>query len=135
MATKWYTTLLLENQLLFLVLEKLYMFTFGDSSSCNNRQEGQQIKEEDSPLFVKLCRKYFGCLSHHHEGEGQQIEEHKMDTPFVELSRDYFRRYDQKQPRALIAEEVKHFTDLLRYFFLQSNERKEEWKNSLFIAL
>ncbi|XP_059435364.1 UPF0481 protein At3g47200-like [Corylus avellana] len=75
--------ILLENQLPFFVLEELYMFALGEV-------EGQQIKEhkledlkkEDSPLFVKLSRNCFGCLSHHQEG--QQIKEHKEDTPFVE---------------------------------------------------
>ncbi|XP_059439755.1 UPF0481 protein At3g47200-like [Corylus avellana] len=88
--------IILENQLPFFVLEELYRFALGDSSSCNNRE---QIKED-----LK-----------------------KEDSPFVELSRKYFRRYVQQQP--LNVEEVKHFTDLLRYFFCPSKKHMEEWRN------
>jgi hypothetical protein len=87
--------ILLENQLPFFVLEKLYMFAFNDSSGCNHSEEGKQIDEHKEHLKVD-------------------------DAPFVKLSRNYFPDYDQlgigdeviKKP---IGEEVKHFTDLLRY--------------------
>ena len=86
-----YDLILLENQLPFFVLEKLYMFAFNDFSGCN------------------------------HCGEGKQIEEHKKDlkkedAPFVTLSRKYFSHFDQRK-HSIIGEEVKHLTDLLRYLF------------------
>jgi hypothetical protein len=68
--------ILLENQLPFFILEKLYMLAFGlnDSSSFN----------------------------------------HGEKKDFGKLSRNYFKDYDQ-QPDSIIGEEVKHFTDLVRF--------------------
>ena len=83
--------ILLENQLPFFVIEKLYMFAFNDSSGCNHREEGKQMEEHKKDLK-------------------------KEDAPFVKLSRNYFGRYDNdEEPKSIIGEEVKHFTDLLRY--------------------
>ncbi|XP_059439909.1 UPF0481 protein At3g47200-like [Corylus avellana] len=78
--------MLLENQLPFFILEKLYMLAFdlNDSSSFN-----------------------------HHE-EDKQIEEHKKDPFFVKLCRNYFKDYDH-QPDSIIGKEIKHFTDLVRF--------------------
>jgi hypothetical protein len=87
----YYDLLLLENQLPFFVLEKLYMFAFNDSSNCNHREEGKQVKEHKKDLM-------------------------KQDAPFVKLSRNYFKSHDQKT-KSKVGEEVKHFTDLLRYLF------------------
>jgi hypothetical protein len=89
--------ILLENQLPFFVLEKLYKFAFNDSSGCNHCEEGKQIVEHKKDLK-------------------------KQDAPFVELSRNYFRDCDQygigeEVTKTPINEEVKHFTDLLRYLF------------------
>jgi hypothetical protein len=44
-----YDLILLENQLPFFVLEKLYKFAFNDSSGCNHREEGMQIEEHKRP--------------------------------------------------------------------------------------
>jgi hypothetical protein len=82
---------LLENQLPFFILEKLYKFAFNDSSSCNHREEGKQVEEHKKDLM-------------------------KQDAPFVKLSRNYFKGHDQKK-QSIVGEEVNHFTDLLRYFF------------------
>jgi hypothetical protein len=93
--------ILLENQLPFFVLEKLYMFAFNDSSGCNHREEGKQIGEHKRELK-------------------------RQDAPFVKLSRDYFSDYDeygighQQVTKKPIGEEVKHFTDLLRYLLCSS---------------
>ncbi|XP_042956328.1 UPF0481 protein At3g47200-like [Carya illinoinensis] len=51
-----------ENQLPFLVLEDLYTSVLGDSSSCDHRKEGKQIKEHVEELnkkdssFLELSR-------------------------------------------------------------------------------
>ncbi|XP_059439766.1 UPF0481 protein At3g47200-like [Corylus avellana] len=86
-----YDLILLENQLPFFVLEKLYMFAFNDSSGCNHRKQGKQIEEHKKDLK-------------------------KEDAPFVRLSRKYFSHFD-KEKESIIGEEVKHLTDLLRYMF------------------
>jgi hypothetical protein len=91
--------ILLENQLPFFVLEKLYMFAFNDSSSCNHRKEGKQIDKHRKELK-------------------------KQDAPFVELSRNYFKCYDRSR-KSIVGEEVKHFTDLLRYLFCPPD--LEQW--------
>ncbi|XP_059434097.1 UPF0481 protein At3g47200-like [Corylus avellana] len=90
--------ILLENQLPFFVLEDLYTSAFSDY------QEGQQIKE--------------------HKGDNQKNE----DTPFLALSRHYFDWYgpqresiDEEVTTKPIGEEVKHFTDLLRYLLCPPN--------------
>jgi len=75
--------MLLENQLPFFILEKLYMFALNVSPSCNHLEVGKQIV--------------------------------KRDAPFVMLSRNFFDTYD-KHKQSIIDKEVKHFTDLLRYF-------------------
>jgi hypothetical protein len=90
---------ILENQLPFFVLEKLYKFAFNDSSSCNHREEGKQIEEHKKDLM-------------------------KQDAPFVKLSRHYFKRYDKQPECVVIGEEVKHLADLLRYFFCSVRELK-----------
>jgi hypothetical protein len=84
-----YDLILLENQLPFFVLEKLYKFAFNDSSGCNHCEEGMQIEEHKKDLK-------------------------KEDAPFVRLSRKYFSHFD-KEKDSIIGEEVKHLTDLLRY--------------------
>ena len=113
--------ILLENQLPFFALEKLYRFAFGNSSK-QIKEHKDDLKKEDTQV-VKLSCNYFGCLSHHQEG--QQNKEHKValkkeDSPFVKLSRNYFGYYDKdrdKVPKSIIpiGKKVKHFTDLLRY--------------------
>jgi hypothetical protein len=75
--------MLLENQLPFFILDKLYMFALNVSPSCNHLEVGKQIV--------------------------------KRDAPFVMLSRNFFDTYD-KHKQSIIDKEVKHFTDLLRYF-------------------
>jgi hypothetical protein len=96
--------LLLENQLPYFILEDLYMSVRHGSSSCND----------------------------HHHTEGQQMKKPKevhKDTPFLKLCRNYFYKYDQ-QPKTdmVIGKAIKHFTDLLRYFFypleLEEKEKK-----------
>ncbi|XP_062173381.1 UPF0481 protein At3g47200-like [Alnus glutinosa] len=87
--------LLLENQLPYFVLEDLYNFAYPGSSSCNNNHK--EIEQTKNPKEVP-----------------------KQDTPFLKLCRKYFSKYDQ-QPDSSIAAEVKHFTDLLRYFFYPSD--------------
>ncbi|XP_059449438.1 uncharacterized protein LOC132180578 [Corylus avellana] len=102
--------ILLENQLPFFVLEKLYMFAFNDSSVCNHCKEGKQIEEHKEDLKNE-------------------------DAPFVRLSRNYFGCYDKdkdKEPKSIIpiGEEVKHFTDLLRYLLCPPN-MEEYWKRKM----
>jgi hypothetical protein len=109
----YYDLLLLENQLPFFVLEKLYMFAFHDSSSCNDREEGKGVTEHKFKL---------------------QDE----DTPFVKLFRIYFTYYDDQKRKSIgekvtkepIGEEVKHFTDMLRYLFCPSHMEKV-WKSEM----
>jgi hypothetical protein len=80
-----YDLMLLENQVPFFILEKLYMLALNDSPSCNHgKEEGKQTMTQDAP--------------------------------FVMLSRNFFAPYD-KHKESIIDKEVKHFTDLLRYFF------------------
>jgi hypothetical protein len=105
----YYDLLLLENQLSFFVLEKLYKLAFNDSSSCNHRKESKPVEEHKKDLK-------------------------KEDAPIVKLFRNYLTYYDQKRrkyigeevieestgkekTKAPICEEVKHFTDVLRYLF------------------
>jgi hypothetical protein len=82
--------ILLENQLPFFVLEKLYKFVINDTSSCNHCKEGKQIV----PCFVMLSCHYFS--KYDRLGIGEEVT---------------------KKP---INEEMKHFTDLLRYLFCSS---------------
>ncbi|XP_062173286.1 UPF0481 protein At3g47200-like [Alnus glutinosa] len=96
--------LLLENQLPFFILEKLYMFAKNDSSSCNHYEEGKQVEEHKKDLM-------------------------KQDAPFVKLSRNYFgRQYDIKKQSA-VGEEVNHFIDLLRYFFCSVPDQLNHGEN------
>ncbi|XP_062173993.1 UPF0481 protein At3g47200-like [Alnus glutinosa] len=107
----YYDLLLLENQLPFFVLEKLYKFAgFSDSSSsCNHHEEGKPVEEHKKDLG-------------------------KEDAPIVKLFRNYLTYYDEKRRKSIgeevieestgkgktetpICEEVKHFTDVLRYLF------------------
>jgi hypothetical protein len=108
--------ILLENQLPFFVLEDLCTSSFvGDNSSVTFHQEDQQIKE--------------------HKGDLQE-----KDTLFLKLSCHYFAQYDQQQKsidekvtEMAIGVEVKHFTDLLRYFLCPQdmenhwNSAEKEW--------
>jgi len=66
------------------------MFAFNDHSSCNHCEEGKQIDEHKK-------------------------DPKKVDAPFVKLSCNFFAPYD-KHKDSIIDKEVKHFTDLLRYF-------------------
>ncbi|KAG2669238.1 hypothetical protein I3760_14G025400 [Carya illinoinensis] len=45
---------------------------------------------------------------------------------FLQLSRNYFTYYDQRETKPINDEEVKHFTDLLRNFFVPSKLKSEE---------
>jgi hypothetical protein len=72
--------ILLENQLPFFVLEKLYKFAGPDYHKAQN---GDQIKK----------------------------------ITFLELSNHYFSRKGMEPPESFNIKEVKHFTDLIRYFF------------------
>ncbi|KAG6677417.1 hypothetical protein I3843_14G024600 [Carya illinoinensis] len=45
---------------------------------------------------------------------------------FLQLSRKYFSRYDQRKTEPINDKEVKHFTDLLRYFSLPPDQLKSE---------
>ena len=83
--------ILLENQLPFFILEDLYEFVFNDSSSCNHHKEEQQKQNEI---------------------------QNKSYPPFFKLCRIYFSCYDKKQPKSNRPREVKHFTDLVRYFHI-----------------
>jgi hypothetical protein len=77
--------ILLENQVPYFILEKLYKFALDDSPSDNHGEEGgKQIVKQDAPSFLML-------------------------------SRNFFEPYD-KHKDSIIDTEVKHFTDLLRYF-------------------
>jgi hypothetical protein len=122
----YYDLLLLENQLPFFVLEKLYKFAgFSDSpSSCNHHEEGKLVEEHKENLKTR-------------------------DAPIVKLFRNYFTYYDQmrksigeevivkptgkEKTERPIGEEVKHFTDLLRYLFCPQKmeerweRKKEKW--------
>ena len=83
--------ILLENQLPFFILEDLYEFVFNDSSSCN----------------------------HHKEEQPKQNEiQNKSYLPFLKLCRIYFSCYDKKKLMSNRTREVKHFTDLIRYFHI-----------------
>jgi len=122
----YYDLLLLENQLPFFVLEKLYKFAFNDSSSCNKCKERKQVEERNKVLK-------------------------KEDAPFVKLFRNYFTYYDQKRRKSIgesigekvieestekeksetsICEEVKHFTDVLRYL-LCPPDMEQHWKSEM----
>ena len=83
--------ILLENQLPFFILDDLYEFVFNDSSSCN----------------------------HHKEEQPKQNEiQNKSYLPFLKLCRIYFSCYDKKKLKSNRTREVKHFTDLIRYFHI-----------------
>ncbi|XP_062176092.1 UPF0481 protein At3g47200-like [Alnus glutinosa] len=71
----YHDLLLLENQLPFFVLEKLYMFACKNylHLSCNHREKGKSIAEHKKDL------------------------EGKKDAPFVKLFCNYFTYYDQKR--------------------------------------
>ncbi|XP_062173676.1 UPF0481 protein At3g47200-like [Alnus glutinosa] len=106
----YYDLLLLENQLPFFVLEKLYKFAgFSDSpSSCNHYEEGklleehkENLKTRDAPM-VKLFRNYFTYYDQKRKPIGQEVIEEPTGKEKTERP---------------IGEEVKHFTDLLRYLF------------------
>ncbi|XP_062173703.1 UPF0481 protein At3g47200-like [Alnus glutinosa] len=80
-----YDLILLENQVPFFILEKLFMSAYNIVSPCYN-----------------------------HGGE---------DAPFVKLSRNFFEPYDNDK-ESIIDKEVKHFTDLLRYFLCPKQDLK-----------
>jgi hypothetical protein len=113
----YYDLLLLENQLPFFVLEKLYKFAgFSDSSSsCNHHEEGklleehkENLKTRDAPI-VKLFRNYFT----YYDQKRKPIDQEVIEEPTGE----------EKTERP-IGEEVKHFTDLLRYLFCPQDMEK-----------
>jgi hypothetical protein len=80
------------------------------------------LLENQLPYFVLEDLYKFACPGNHKEVEQTKNpkEVPKQDTPFLKLCRKYFSKYDQ-QPDSSIAAEVKHFTDLLRYFFYPSD--------------
>jgi hypothetical protein len=80
-----YDLILLENQVPFFILEKLYMFALNIVSPSYNRGEegSQEIVKQDAPNFLML-------------------------------SRSFFELYD-KHKDCIIDNKLKHFTDLLRY--------------------
>jgi small nuclear ribonucleoprotein (snRNP)-like protein len=55
-----YDLMLLENQIPYFILEKLYMLALNDSPSCNHGEEGTQTVTQDAP-FVMLSHNFFAC--------------------------------------------------------------------------
>jgi hypothetical protein len=56
-----YDLMLLENQIPYFILEKLYMLALNDSPSCNHgEEEGKQTVTQDAP-FVMLSHNFFAC--------------------------------------------------------------------------
>ncbi|KAF5469993.1 hypothetical protein F2P56_010547 [Juglans regia] len=88
----------------------------------NSIQHDLILLENQLPFFV-LEDLYTSISSNHKE-----VNPNKEDTPFLQLSRNYFSHYDPKtEPN--IGEEVKHFTDLLRYFFFRPDLRSKKGGN------
>jgi hypothetical protein len=118
----YYDLLLLENQLPFFVLEKLYKLAFKDSSSCNHREEGKPVEEhkkvlkkEDAP-FVKLFRIYFTYYDQKLKSIGEEVIQGPTGEKIITERR--------------IGVEVKHFTDVLRYLFCPPS-MEQEWKSEM----
>jgi hypothetical protein len=90
-----YDLILLENQVPFFILGKLYMFAHNI---------------------------VYPSYNHGEEGGKRSVTE---DAPFVKLSRNFFAPYDNDK-ESIIDKEVKHFTDLLRYFLCPVPDLKME---------
>ncbi|XP_059434374.1 UPF0481 protein At3g47200-like [Corylus avellana] len=88
--------LLLENQLPYFVLKDLY------ESGAEGQQMIKKVHKEDLKTVLK-------------------------DIPFLKLCRKYFSKYDrQPDTNIVIGKVIKHFTDLLRYFFYPSHLEEKE---------
>jgi hypothetical protein len=105
--------LLLENQLPFFVLEKLYKFAgFSDSSrSCNHHEEGkpvekhkENLKTRDAPI-VKLFRNYFTYYDQKRKSICEEVIEGSTDEE-VTTERSSIRVHAQEETEDPIGEEV-----------------------------
>jgi hypothetical protein len=124
----YYDLLLLENQLHFFVLEKLYMFACKDYSSCNHREEGKRIaehkkdlKKKDAP-FVKLFCNYFTYYDQKRKSIGEEVIEEPIGEEVIADPTG------EEVTERRIGEEVRHFTDVLRYLFCPPY-MEEDWKS------
>ncbi|KAG2669217.1 hypothetical protein I3760_14G024200 [Carya illinoinensis] len=92
----------------------------------NSIRDDLILLENQLPFFVleDLYRSVNGSSNH------KEVYPNKKDTPFLQLSRNYFSNYDPNT-ESDIGEEVKHFTDLLRYFFFPPVLRSKEGVNEI----
>ncbi|XP_018819916.1 UPF0481 protein At3g47200-like isoform X2 [Juglans regia] len=84
----------------------------------NSIQHDLILLENQLPFFVlkDLYTSVYGSSNQ------KEVYPNKGDTdPFLQLCRNYFSNYYDPKTEPNIGEEVKHFTDLLRYFFFPPN--------------
>ncbi|XP_021812373.1 UPF0481 protein At3g47200-like [Prunus avium] len=116
--------ILLENQLPYPLLQALYHFANPTYSSSNPGKNVQEKEEADDLQHCLPCFQPCFPFSRSTPSDdlpiGIEKTEPAYDHPFLKLTCEFFREYTKLQPIEN-GVQVKHFTDLVRYFMWPEN--------------